>query len=658
MKVWPPEPAKRQARGPTDGLCVRGRATASRGVETIISGLAAAGRARPLTFADLHGPLPGSGLQPDFIEELCWKLVHRSAERESPFESRRSVVARQDVLAVLDALGGPAGFRAVQAALRGWAAAGKPLAFVRRLAERPVATGGLLDHEIARLLDATRKPDDSGKRRAFRVLVCAGQEPRSAWEALDHFCAQSGFLPNGQAIPGHLRVGWDHGGRGVVCAQADVPLAALRLLLMLRDIDFEAARELLGVLQRYGWRRARPRFERVLTDHRLFVRPHPADSGNDGEGFTTARAIVQRGIRRLVSDRPLHFCLLSRATIVETTDVKTMAVGLTTDRSLRLLYSPTFVETLSGDEVAGVLCHEANHVVLCHLSDPPDDVTRHRWVWTVACECTANEHTAPYTLPGAPITIDAFDLEPGQTTGERYELLKRRSPPAIDVACCTLHGAKDKPPATQDADVWTKVLLESLNRVGPELDAPTRGLLAACSVAEVREVARDLDVAGVAEVNWAALLSRLRARMCKSIPSRSRPNRRHPGLLGVVPGKRRATTRPWILCAIDTSASMSERAYRRILTELSSLLALADVVVVQCDTAVRRVAVLDRELLAGSIKGGGGTSLCPPFDFGALRAQHPEIIRSAEPDCVLYFTDGRGEAPSVKPTPAPVFWLL
>jgi predicted metal-dependent peptidase len=130
----------------------------------------------------------------------------------------------------------------------------------------------------------------------------------------------------------------------------------------------------------------------------------------------------------------------------------------------------------------------------------------------------------------------------------------------------------------------------------------------------------------------------------------SRPSRRFPDRVGELPGRsyqHRTVLRPTLLVAIDTSLSMSEDELAEVARQLRPMSELAQLVVVECDSAIARTyafrGVIDR------VEGRGGTDLRPVFE--------PSFLRSQRADGVVYFTDGQGPFPELAP-PLPVLWML
>ena len=108
---------------------------------------------------------------------------------------------------------------------------------------------------------------------------------------------------------------------------------------------------------------------------------------------------------------------------------------------------------------------------------------------------------------------------------------------------------------------------------------------------------------------------------------------------------------PQIVFVVDTSGSMSSVELSMVDAELHGIVRAGAIVdVLQVDSAVAEKLVRFDEF--GSLenfRGRGGTDFRPAFNY---LTEH-EI----QPDCLVYFTDGQGTAPSTAP-PYDVLWLL
>jgi hypothetical protein len=149
------------------------------------------------------------------------------------------------------------------------------------------------------------------------------------------------------------------------------------------------------------------------------------------------------------------------------------------------------------------------------------------------------------------------------------------------------------------------------------------------------------------QLDWRRLLRRYIGRELEVRPTFSRPPRRLPKLIGILPGQRRIARRPRILAIIDTSASISPTLLEQVDAELAGLARRFSLTIVECDRKIRRSYRYRGRLEA--VQGRGGTDLRPPLELAFLRKHRPDLA--------IFFTDGLGPAPVVPP-PIPVIWCL
>lgn len=134
------------------------------------------------------------------------------------------------------------------------------------------------------------------------------------------------------------------------------------------------------------------------------------------------------------------------------------------------------------------------------------------------------------------------------------------------------------------------------------------------------------------------------------------PNRRHVYRKLYLPGTSRQAEIELVI-AIDTSGS-TFMYLQQFLDELSAIFRSFGeyhVTIINCDaeiSSVKEYSSEDGEEFTSEYKfsGGGGTDLCPPF-------QYVKDELETQPQCLLYFTDGFGPAPQEAP-PYPVLWCL
>jgi predicted metal-dependent peptidase len=394
-----------------------------------------------------------------------------------------------------------------------------------------------------------------------------------------------------------------------------------------------------------------------------------------------AEALLRLARRRMATAYPFHASLLCESRF-EAAAVGTMAVTIR-DR-VTILYAPEFVLQCSIPELTGVLHHEVNHVLFGHLFDDPARFPDHEAL-VIAQETCVNEWvTEP--LPCDPILLAQFpQLPPREDTAQRYHRLasragkRGRSVPkgASSVPKNGPSGTKKpssgakKPSAVHPLDdhgVWQEV----------RNDSRLAKLAAAVAVRSARKNLSPQDLAklpdelkrqlhrwaadgtagnfdervgpfglGETGIGWRHRLQRYVGRALVAVPQFNRPPRRFPELVGIVPGRSRRPTKPRILAAIDTSASLGAQALSQISGELARLASSHEVVIVECDAEIQLVYEYCEPIQ--HVHGRGGTDFRPVFQ--------PAFLKRQRADLIVYFTDGDGPAPPQRPVP-PVIWCL
>ncbi len=304
--------------------------------------------------------------------------------------------------------------------------------------------------------------------------------------------------------------------------------------------------------------------------------------------------------------------------------------------------------------LAGVLQHEVHHIVLGHLADPRFQDPAHPDLMELAMEMAANEHiVAP--LPGNPVhwqTYASLGIRSGQSTRERYELLvtSRLAAQAIPrgerVDEHLDQGVKRRNVDPSLSDRISRLVEDAVSSVEGENLSRLAGKTAGEWLQQLRGTAepprRYLD--------WRAALQMFSGWLRAPRHTYSRPNRRLPGYVGVVPGrmyKMGASEPRSLIVAIDTSGSMTTEELTEIGRHLRMFSDELKITIVECDTEIQRVYRFEGQLT--HVAGRGGTDLRPVFDR--------DFVRSLRAEGIIYFTDGAGpylaEDPRIR-----TLWIL
>lgn len=365
---------------------------------------------------------------------------------------------------------------------------------------------------------------------------------------------------------------------------------------------------------------------------------------------------------------------------VFTTDIPTAATD-----GRRIFINPEYLMTLKPPERVFVYAHEVDHVI---MRDPQrmahygrlgkvgkrEADAKH---WNV---CTDYRINAGLMEQGVgmmnPSWLYAADVTGDAVSEEIYEKKWKDRPKGGygGAGGGSTYGQSGKAPKgmkgdkTADANggAFDQVLPPQTDPATGKEDLPdeqefkeaiARAAAAAKAVGKMpASLQRRIDEILEPQVDWK---DRIRMLMTGRIGSRSedwtKANRRRLVLnpMVVMPG-RRGFGAELVAVMVDTSGSIGERELNTFLAEVGGILADVrprNIIVIGCDAAVTQVdevRTLDElgELRRKGIKGGGGTSFKPPFDYLAERNLRPETA--------VYLTDMLGDFP--EPQPFPVIW--
>jgi predicted metal-dependent peptidase len=377
---------------------------------------------------------------------------------------------------------------------------------------------------------------------------------------------------------------------------------------------------------------------------------------------------IQEGLQMLTAPFP-HFAGLARAVRVALDDrVPTMGAFA----SGRLVANPEFVRRLKANELVFVLAHELFHLALrthdrAVGSDPLEFNYAHDYIINDILRAELGFAKVPaggLDWPGARrMSAEEILLEmqkdPGKkpsggavwqaAAGGRGRPGDSGGPPG-DV----LDAARERElfPGEKDADrqAQAEAVREaagkalSLGQVMDAMKGPGRGTDAGAA-GQVVSALR-----GMYRTPWEMALQRWLESVAPGERTFVRPSRRGADRGDVVlPGRRREG---WVLnVVLDTSGSMTDEIPRALgaIADFCDAVAVEQIRLVQCDTAVTSDELLDPTAVAAhQISGYGGSDLSP-----ALR----HLADDSSVRAVVVLTDGEIEFPAEE-MPYDVLWVL
>jgi len=335
-------------------------------------------------------------------------------------------------------------------------------------------------------------------------------------------------------------------------------------------------------------------------------------------------------VSQIIIDNPFYGVLLLKLEIKEDSTVATMATDGKT-----LKYNMDFVDSLTKQEVIGVLIHELYHCMFIHMTRMD---TRDPSVWNQACDYVVNYEiikNTKYQLPEDRL----YDEDYNDWTAEAvYEdLMKDPDKQDDNFSEATGEFTEGDPEDTED--YWKDALSEAVTAFKDTDHVPNtiEGY-----------VANLLHP----KLDWKTILRDFITTKVKSDYSFNRPNRRfiHQGMiLPSLDGDKIGN----VVIAVDTSCSVDDAELDIMQAEINAI--IEDVrptstTVIMCDTKVHNVVEYDEFSypVILQFKGRGGTDLSPPFEY---------VEKSGSvPDCFIYLSDLEADFDFPQP-PYPVIWV-
>ncbi len=348
-------------------------------------------------------------------------------------------------------------------------------------------------------------------------------------------------------------------------------------------------------------------------------------------------------------------------------------------------FNPEYIEQLSMEQTQFMLAHEALHCALSHFARRQHRV-KHRW--DLACDFAINPLLVEdgLTPPPNAVIIDAYK---GMTAEEIYPLIdESEQQETLDTHAYDReqdsgdsgmredrmsqsdsegsqgqaeqesggsqsggarqqpggHGS-DAPPPLQADEQETLNIQWQQRMAGAAQQAMQAGKLGG-------SLARMVDHLLQPQLPWRMLLARYLSAQSREDYSYMRPSRREGEF--IMPSLR--SHQLDLVVAVDTSGSIKQPEINEFLAEIDALKGQirARVTLLPCDAELAEHAPWVFEPWENfscpeNIKGGGGTSFLPVFDWVARQDINPQIL--------VYFTDADGEFPKSPPN-YPVIWLV
>ena len=334
-------------------------------------------------------------------------------------------------------------------------------------------------------------------------------------------------------------------------------------------------------------------------------------------------------------------------------------------------YSPKWALECGFDLLKGTIAHCAHHVALCHHLRRE---SRDEKLWNAATDRVVNAamREAGFVLPkGVQVAKSdgersaeeiysefPIDQKPNTPDPEQGEGEKQEGEKQPDQGDGKGGSQSDQPGECKDAknqDGSSLSQSQQDQRIQEQLQDTAALAQQANGIGELPgSIARQIQALLYPQQDWTEQLREFMLSLSNDDYSWSRPNRRFIGQGLYLPALQTEGKMGRIVVAIDTSASISKPKLDVFFHELNGILEQCrpeSVTVIQCDRIIQDVqefTVSDYPIEIGEVKGGGGTSLIPPFNY--------VTENDLNPDCFLYFTDMGGDWPDRDPG-YPVAWI-
>lgn len=337
---------------------------------------------------------------------------------------------------------------------------------------------------------------------------------------------------------------------------------------------------------------------------------------------------------RLLLDHPFFGVLALRLGLHEEKSIQTLATD-----GRKIIYNPSFVETLNLELCSSALAHEVMHNVLEHCTRRNN---RHRMKWNIATDYAVN----PILKEAGMRLGDTWLYEPkyeGMSADEIYDML----PDMPDEAGGGGAGPGQPSPLcdvmqADDADAEELSVEWKLATVQAAKAGAAQGSLPGTLKKILGEIISPA-------VPWRDVLRRFMTERARDDYSFRRPNPYFlnsgfylPTLDGVGMGE--------IVIGMDTSGSVMNviDKFGATVKDIIASCSPSRVHVIYCDAKVNLVQTFEHgQEVTFKAVGGGGTDFRPVFEHVKKE--------SIKPACLLYLTDMYGSFPTEAPE-YPVMW--
>jgi len=347
---------------------------------------------------------------------------------------------------------------------------------------------------------------------------------------------------------------------------------------------------------------------------------------------------IDDAIKILIDQDFALTCLIYDTKYIYDDNIPTMCVTIFRNK-IHIRINPSFIDSLSESEIAGVLYHEFSHYFLGHLL--PKNWADMRIVFdnddaiSTAHELEINGNIVPLNiLPEDRTSYDKLGLPADKSRIEYLKLLKenpQKIQPSMIINIILgelteeeLKNLENNPNAQE---IMRKILEEHIEKI--KLAAKVAG-------SKTSNLARNIEKVE-AKIAWKNHINKmLRLKLSqKDDRSWASQNRRSSNL----PGQMRKANKPDLYILVDVSGSISKELLSQFFAEIDRIAFLAkEVVVITVDTEIHEEFIYKRGQLP-KIHGGGGTNFDKAFEHLKEKKTNLNLV---------VLTDGFVSVPEIK----------
>ncbi len=310
----------------------------------------------------------------------------------------------------------------------------------------------------------------------------------------------------------------------------------------------------------------------------------------------------------------------------------------------KFYYNSEYIDRLSDEEVRFVFAHESLHCALGHFARHGHRIERR---WDIACDYAVNGILVKEGLPH-PREILFAKMFDDMSAEEIYTCLDTLTDaPLLDEHIWDNGDPdSDKPPPLSPQSRFELELRWQERLASAARYAKQAGRFSAT-------MGRLINASIRPRLPWRQLLAHHLHLTARDNYDYSRPNNRRDGS-AIFPSLR--SHQSDVAAAVDVSGSIHDCEMQEFLSEISAIKSFirARITLLACDNRLADgapwiYAPWEEVTLPAAVRGGGGTSFKPVFDWVETR----DVL----PDVLIYLTDAQAKFPPRSP-PYPVLWLV